>query len=202
MSNEELYYDQFKRIKIVDFMTILLGNFALSKGFDTFVDYIDINCGAIPEGEYTQIIDPAAPQEFLSLYTDIANKRFAFAINGLLKISSDLFAPIKDFCFRTGKDLKISTEQIKSPRDAYDILCLFILDGMVGEETKEITAETENHIEWKKLVETHGAAWEKAGGKLEVYYELQEAFGNGILSAAGYEYKIQNSEIFSLEKKS
>ncbi|MCQ2575225.1 MAG: hypothetical protein MJ162_00680 [Treponema sp.] len=202
MSNEEVYYEHFQRIKILDFMTTMLGNYALSKGYDTFVDYIDMNCGAIPEGNYNQVIDSSAPQEFLSLYTGIAHKRFAFAVNGLLKISSDYFAPIKDFCFRTGKDLKIGAEQITSPRDAFSILCTFILDGMVGEETKEITAETENRVEWKKLVETHGDAWEKAGGKLEIYYELQEAFGNGLINVAGYEYKIQNTEIFSLEKKS
>lgn len=193
---------QFNRIRLLSDISDRIIYYAVQNGNQTLPDYVDLNCGAVPEGDFDQVIDPSASQQFLSLYTQIAENRFAFAVTELLKMNQEFMKPLKDFLHETGRSMEISS--LDSPKMAFEIFQSFILDGMYSEnssETKKIISSDENRIVWEKVSDSHEKPWEKAGGKLEVYYELQKAFVSGLLENSGFEYEIQNQKVFILKKK-
>lgn len=188
--------NQFNKICLLNSMANQIGYHGVQCGNEKLMDYIDLNCGAIPDGEFAQVIDLNAPYEFLSLYMQIAENRFAFAVTELVKMNVGFKQIIIDYCNTVGRDMNI--EAIESVQQAFEIVQSLVLDGMPDNQTKKIEVETSNRIEWVKLTDTHKSAWEKAGGDLSFYYDLQQAFVNGLLTNSHIKFEIKNCSQFIL----
>lgn len=199
-NSDRAFLNLFNKIKLLDSIATRLVFYGMKYGNEQFMDYVDLNCGAIPEGDYEQIIDPSAPYQFLSLYVQIAENRFAFAVTELLKMDSGFINPIRDFCYTVGKDMNV--ESVDSLKIAFDIVKSFVLDGMQENESFKIIEDSDDRFVWKKDLDTHKAAWNKAGGELSVYYELQKCFVNGLLCSSKINYRIENFDTFILAKNS
>ena len=186
----------FNKIKFLESVADQFASYGVKCGNVNLFDYIDMNCGAIPEGAFPQVVDIAAPMQFLDMYTKTAENRFAFAVTELLKMNGAFLEPLKKACFQVGKDMQIHA--VQNADQAFEIYNDFILDGMVDEQTKEIVACEDSKIVWKKLSDTHEAAWKKAGGDLNVYYLLQKSFVSGLFDECKYAYYIEDNSTFSL----
>ena len=189
----------FNKIKFLESVADQFASYGVKCGNVNLFDYIDMNCGAIPEGAFPQVVDIAAPMQFLDMYTKTAENRFAFAVTELLKMNGAFLEPLKKACFQAGEDIQIHS--VKDAEEAFEIYNAFVLDGMVDEQTKEIVVQTDSKIVWKKLRDTHEAAWKKAGGVLNVYYLLQKSFVSGLFAESRYAYNIEDNSTFSLLKE-
>lgn len=189
----------FNKIKFLESVADQFASYGVKCGNINLFDYIDMNCGAIPEGAFPQVVDIAAPMQFLDMYTKTAENRFAFAVTELLKMNGAFLEPLKKACFQAGEDIQIHS--VKDAEEAFEIYNAFVLDGMVDEQTKEIVVQTDSKIVWKKLSDTHEAAWKKAGGDLNVYYMLQKSFVAGLFDECKYAYYIEDNSTFSLLKE-
>lgn len=190
--------NQFNRIMLLDEITNQLVAFGMNSGDEKFADYVDLNCGAIPQGRYDQIIDPQAPQQFLSLYTQIADKRFAFAVNRLLNLNPAMKESLIDFCRRSGQALNLPV--VENAEQAFCSYCALVLDGLPWEQTKEILEKNECKIIWKKIFESHETAWNGNGFDIGFYYELLQSFVEGLFFKSGFTLKITDQKIFELSK--
>lgn len=188
----------FNKIKLLESIANQIGFYGVQCGNATLMDYIDMNCGGIPEGDFAQVVDTSAPLQFLAMYTKTAENRFAFAVTELLKMNGAFLEPLANSCFQAGKDMQVHA--VKTAAEAFEIYNSFVLDGMIGETTKEITAQDDARIMWKKLVDTHAPSWKKSGGNLDVYYKLQQSFVSGLFAESGYAYIIEDNSVFSLVK--
>ena len=209
--------NQFYKIRLLNDIANQIAYFGIQNGNEKLLDYIDMNCGGIPEGNFEQVIDLSSPHQFLAMYTQIAENRFAFAVTEILKMNPQYIEILKEFLTRTGRELNIfgdsssptgstgSEEHTKSPTDfsmdaIFVLFQSFILDGMPCDGTKQILSSNENEIVWKKLVDTHESAWKKAGGNIDIYYELEKSFVSGLFEKVGITLSIENNEIFKLER--
>lgn len=190
--------NQFNRIMLLDEITNQLVAFGMNSGDEKFADYVDLNCGAIPQGRYDQIIDPQAPQQFLALYTQIADKRFAFAVNRLLDLNPSLKEPLIDFCRRSGQALNLPI--VENAEQAFCSYCDLVLDGMPSEQTKEILEKSEFKITWRKILESHEQSWSANGFDIGFYYELLQGFVEGLFFNSGFKLKIADQKMFELCK--
>lgn len=188
----------FNKIKLLESIANQIAEYGVQCGNVTLMDYIDMNCGGIPEGEFAQVVDVSAPIQFLAMYTKTAENRFAFAVTELLKMNSSFLKALENSCFQVGKDMQIHA--VQNAEQAFEIYNDFILDGMPGEQTKEIVSCSDSKIVWKKLIDTHEPAWKKAGGNLNVYYMLQKSFVTGLFDECKYAYYIEDNLTFSLFK--
>ena len=203
IGKNERRVNQFNKIRLWCSMADGLAKYGVSLGNEKLFDYIDMNCGDVPQGEFEQVIDLSSPHQFLAMYTQIAEDRFAFAVTELLKMNTGLES-IKKFCFDAAKN-QISALQMKidSALDAFELYKAFVLDGMPCDETKNVTCETQDKVEWQKLLDTHEKSWAKAGGNLSVYYELQKSFVLGLFSAcenAKFSFEIKDDSVFTINK--
>jgi len=188
----------FNKIKLLESIANQIAEYGVQCGNATLMDYIDMNCGGIPEGEFAQVVDVSAPMQFLAMYTKTAENRFAFAVTELMKMNASFLKVLENSCFQVGKDMQIHA--VQNAEHAFEIYNDFILDGMPGEQTKEIVSCSDSKIVWKKLTDTHEPAWKKAGGNLNVYYMLQKSFVTGLFDECKYAYYIEDNLTFSLFK--
>jgi len=187
----------FNKIKIVDYIANCIANYGVQNGYDQLFDKLDLSCGAIPEGDISQVIDLSAPEQFLSLYTQIAENRLAMSVTELLKMNSAFLKPILDFCYSVGAQMKI--EKVENAEEAFAIYNDYVLDGVPGQATKKITEKSETCVSWTKIEDSHESAWKKAEGDLNVYYQVLEAFVNGIFSVVKYTLTIKDNSSFMLK---
>lgn len=160
MNTEELqaYYRTFNKIKLWNEISNQILNFGLQYTNPSLADYVDMNCGGIPEGDFEQVVDLHAPEQFISMYLTVAEKRFAFVVSALLSVSQDFLTPIKSFCEKVGKDLNLG--KVDSIEKARQLVKDFVLN------------------------ENPQAAWEKANGDIKVFYLLEQCFLKGLLEAS------------------
>ena len=188
--------NQFNKIMLLNGIANQIAAYAVKCGNATFMDYVDMNCGAIPEGPLQQIIDLASPYEFLSMYMQIAEKRFAFAVSGLLKMNPEYMNQLLDFCGRVGKDMDLPVvEDIEAALSVYDS---FILDGMPDQDTKILEFKSDKKIVWRKIKDTHESSWTAAEGDLNNYYKLLESFVAGLFVKSGLTLTIEDKTTFCL----
>lgn len=191
-------YNHFEKIKLWDKIATTLASYGVNCGNADLMDYLDLTYGAIPDGPYSLVVDCESPMQFLSMYTKIAEGRFACAVTELIKMDPENLGRIKEFCKQVGVELAQETKDLES---AIKLLDFFVLDGMPFDETKKIISKDESKIIWEKIVDTHEPFWEKAGGDLSTYYEVLSCFVSGLLSYGKYEYQIENCCNFTLQKK-
>ena len=72
---------------------------------------------------------------------------------------------------------------------------------MPEDETRKLTVVEPNKIIWEKVKDTHKEFWEKAGGNVEIYYQLQTLFIQGLLEGSGIVYTNKENAVFSLDSQ-
>lgn len=173
-----------------------IGYFAQSQGYENLMDKIDMTCGAIPEGEYEQVIDQGAARQFLELYMNIAKNRFAVAVTECLRMNQAYWPAIMNYCREKGASLKQG--KIRTAEAAYELIEASVLDGMPGDETKNVTVVEAGRIVWEKLKDTHESAWKKAGSDVDIYYQLQNCFIQGLLGNSEFKFTNEGNIKFSI----
>lgn len=197
-SKNIFFEEHFYKIQFVDELANQIGAYGVQCGNEKLLEAMDMKCGAIPEGEYQTVIDPSAPAQFLTLYTHIAEDRFAYAVTTLLAMNDKFINQLIEFCSRTGRSFARPEEL--DAMQAFQIYNSMVLDGTPGEVTKEILLKTEECVQWKSLVDTHEPSWKKAEGDIHVFYKLLEYFVNGIFSSSKISFKIDSDMVFCLKK--
>lgn len=177
-------------------MALDIAAFGESQGIFNLVERLDLTCGALPSDQYSQVIDQGAPEPFLELYSRMAEHRFAFAVTELLKLNPRYINALKNYCNDQGKKLKAA--KISTVEAAYELINTFVMDGMPWVDVKNVTTVESNKIIWEKLQETHQDAWQKVDGDIEIYYQLQTCFIQGLLDGSGIIFKNQENKLFSL----
>lgn len=152
----------YNKILLWNEMANQLASYAVQQGNEKLMDYIDLNCGGIPQGPFEQVVDPEAPEQFLQMYTQIALNRFAFACTALLHMNQAYLPALKDYMKRTGEQMALPP--VTNAQEAQNAFNSFYLDG------------------------NYKAAWEKAQGDVEVYHQLVQSFAQGLLGESGAEF--------------
>lgn len=192
----EKIFIHFNKIRFINSITDSIASYGVQCGLENFLDDLDMNCGAVPEGDMDKIIDPSSPLEFLSLYTKISCDRFAMTILQVSMLNPICKKAICSFMKDTGK--KNQPCSINSPKEAFDYLQEIILDGNIEDTTEETVSETETEITWKNTKNIHEKSWNRFKGDTALLYELLEIFINGILENTKYRFEKKEDNLFSI----
>lgn len=98
-SHEQL----FSKIQLLNSMATQIVLYGEQCGASGLMDYVDMNCGGIPDGGYAQVVDQSAPDQFLSMYRKVAENRFKLAVKTLVKANPAFIEPVKEYCGRDGE---------------------------------------------------------------------------------------------------
>lgn len=192
--------NHYLRIKLLNGLSNFVVDIGMKNGYGELADKVDLTCGAVPEGEFSDVIDPAAAGQFLKLYTEIAEFRFAVAVTETLRINQALLDVMKKMCFMVGRNFSVDLN--KDAEQGFEYLNTVLLDGNPGEELKEVSVSSKDEVEWTEKYDSHEPFWKKAGGDVFVYYQLQKSFIDGLLENSGLVFENKGARSFSIKVKS
>lgn len=176
-------YRQFQKIKLWNDIGNQIVYFGMQYANPNLNDLVDMNCGGIPEGDFEQVVDISAPMQFISMYTQIAQKRLTFTVQTLVSLNSDFLIPIKDFFMRVGRDLKITG--IDSLEKASEIMKDFIFDvGQKGQSNLESNLEQDSA---------------NKQGDRPLLLQLESYFLNGLFEASNIKVEITDGDTFTVQ---
>lgn len=148
-TSEKLFHRQYDKINLLNFMCHDLISFAEKKYGPEFPEFMDMTCGAVPEGEYEKIIDQSSPSEFLELYTDICLKRFSLVCKKILELGDGYDIVLEKYFFDEGQ--KLGLPKPSSVDEALELINVCILEKFSTYRTFHIESKTENEIRWKNM---------------------------------------------------
>ena len=143
---EKDYRYYFDKIQFFGLISDDLVSYAAQLFGQEYFDFVDLNCGSMPIGQYEDLIDQAAPMEFLNLYAGIILQRIEITLLKILKAGDD-FKPLLEKYFEN-ESQKIEAGSPDSLSQAYAIVNGFTLDSYMNEDV--ITENNENQIKWHK----------------------------------------------------
>lgn len=185
---EQEYRGFFDRIRLFNFMAKDIVAFAAQKYGPSFVDYMDMNCGAMPEGEYEAVIDQGAPLQFLELYAGMVIRRLELASGKILELGDGFDTVLKNYFHNEGKNLGIDKPQ--NLNEAYGIVRTCALDITLSED--QFISTTDKELRWKKK-----------GNPSPLYWTLlMTALISGIFDNSPVEFSVSEEMEFCLKIKS
>lgn len=184
--NGQDYRQLFDRIRLFNFLASDIVNFAAQKYGSEFLDYMDMNCGALPDGDYEKVIDQSAPQQFLDLYSNMVMGRLELASKKILELGDGYKAVLFDYFNKEG--VNIGIEKPTGLRDAFDIIKGCSIDLLANQD--EISKDSEDELIWHKKGNVHSLFWTL----------IMVAFIGGIFKGACIEFYVTEKMDFVLKK--
>ncbi|MCQ2982881.1 MAG: hypothetical protein MJ178_09015 [Treponemataceae bacterium] len=127
------YKKIFDKINLHNVMTNDLVSFAAGKYGPQFAEYVDMNCGAIPEGTYETLIDQENPKPFIDMYTSVAIKRISLCCQKILELGPGYDKVLANYFFNAGQNLGLPHPSNEEEQRYLVDLCL--LEG--GDDYKQ-----------------------------------------------------------------
>lgn len=186
--DEIVFRRQFDKITLFNFISLDLINYASQKYGPEFSEYVDMTCGAVPEGDYEKVIDVASPAEFLNLYTGIVLKRFMLVCNKLIELGPGYDRMIADYLFKEGQNLGMPKPV--NVTGAFDLLQLCILENLNARCGIDFLTSTPSFLSWKNEVSDLA------------YWKITADFVRGLLDSSPIEFSVDEGGIFTLKTKS
>lgn len=191
-SAKNKWFSQFNRIVLLDSIATEIAVFGEKIGLQDFVQVMDMNCGAVPAGNFEQVVDLDCPEQFLAMYTQIAHNRFAFAAINVSRANPQAEKIMEDYCRNVGSANEISG--VSSCEQAMQFFDAYVLNGMPGENVHVFEEKSQVRFVWHDEKDLQLPVWQKFGGSAELYRKLLEAFVNGLLNRCGFSFKIDGEK--------
>ena len=139
--------------------------------------------GGLPEGGLEKNIDTGSIHGWLQEQIQESEKRLARAV-ALGKEKGLSLEDLKEIYFSQGKK-----RRVEDPKAFYQKVNDSLLDGMPCDRVNQLVEETDTSLAWERTADLHGTFFEEEGLKGEDYYELRDAFLQGMAGNMEYERK-------------
>lgn len=160
----------------------------------------------IPDKPLEELIDTNNIHGWLQERIRIAETRQA-------AILADLFHKYKDSGIllakniykqngtKLGEDAK-SKYNVSTPKDIYNALNNYILDGMPCDNVNSINAAEDNYLEYSQLNCLHKGYWNEAGAEPSIMYDLRSAWIRAFVNSANpdFEYQVTSEKLGQREE--
>ena len=182
----------------IGFLERLIGDIAeLSeeKGWEVRgIEYYQYN--ELPDLE--TVVDKRNIHNWLQTRIEEAEVAYASLVAAIIKADENRLEDIKKTAFDLGK--RNAIEPGTDAEEAYKEINNLIVDGMPCDTVNEITEKSEDVIEWIKVEDLHSKYWEAAGLSGDIYYDLNTAIINGILSSTDLTYEYTGNDRYSIKR--
>lgn len=175
--------------------------FTIGKGFGlSLQEECDTLYGSFENRPLEEMIDLTNIHGWLQERVSQVEYKYAYSVKKLLDHDSSIFPTLKLLLTSKGKALgeKLSKSQ-PSASIIYRTITDNLLDGMPCDHANRIVEETETSILWTRNLCVHSSYWEAVDGDINIYYELRNAWLEGMIGACGYELIIVDPATYSMK---
>ena len=152
----------------------------------------DLNIVYNPTGDFEDVVDQEAAHPSLVKLMNCAESNFAKVVEALLAQGKELEL-VKEYIYQKGKEFALDDDNLE---DAYNDIFKIVLDGMPCDETRVITVNEPNKLEWTLVDDLHSEYWKDPS----YYFIFLKSYIHGLLSKTSIKYDYTNSKVFTLTK--
>lgn len=158
---------------------------------------LDAVCGIVERRPLEEVIDNGNIHGWLQGQIAIAEKRFATAVTKILKEDSSKIENLKQAAYQMGQ--KNPLPNSNDAQGIYRGLNDVLLEGMPCDHVNQILEQSDQRVLWNQTVDLHLPFWDEAGGDIEHYYLLRNAFISGSLSDQPFKFQQLGKEFLIQE---
>jgi len=148
---------------------------------------LDAVCGVVERRPLEEVIDNGNIHGWLQGQIAIAEKRFATAVTEILKEDSSIIENLKQAAYQMGQKNPLPNSD--DAQGIYRGLNDVLLEGMPCDHVNQILEQSDQRVLWNQTVDLHLPFWDEAGGDIEHYYLLRNAFISGSLSDQSFKFQ-------------
>ena len=158
--------------------------------------------GSLENKPLEEMIDLSNIHGWLQDKVSLVEYRYAYSITKLLKEKPETIDEIKQILSNKGKKLaETLANQEPNAQKIYQVISDNLLDGMPCDHAYSILSQGENDITLRRNQCVHQNYWDEVGGQIEVYYELRDAWINGLVNEFGFIYKKLDDTTLNISKE-
>ena len=158
---------------------------------------LDAVCGVVERRPLEEVIDNGNIHGWLQGQIAIAEKRFATAVTKILKEDSSKIENLKQAAYQMGQKNPLPNSD--DAQGIYRGLNDVLLEGMPCDHVNQILEQSDQRVLWNQTVDLHLPFWDEAGGDIEHYYLLRNAFISGSLSDQPFKFQQLGKEFLIQE---
>lgn len=158
---------------------------------------LDAVCGVVERRPLEEVIDNGNIHGWLQGQIAIAEKRFATAVTEILKEDSSIIENLKQAAYQMGQKNPLPNSD--DAQGIYRGLNDVLLEGMPCDHVNQILEQSDQRVLWNQTVDLHLPFWDEAGGDIEHYYLLRNAFISGSLSDQPFKFQQLGKEFLIQE---
>lgn len=169
---------------IVDDIYALGKNYGLS-----LQEECDSRYGSFENKPLEEMIDHGNIHGWLQERVSQVEYKYAYSVKTLLDQDPTALSQLKELLANKGRELsRTLTPTLPDAVGMFKVISDNLLDGMPCDHANSIVDKSEDQIVWKRNLCVHQTYWDEVDGDIGIYYELREAWLEGLVKGCGYEF--------------
>jgi len=158
----------------------------------------------LPNKPLEELIDTSNIHNWLQNQIHSAEKRTASWTKLLIQNNEENLKKLENIYKEQGvvaaKEVLKEGKSVSSPKEIFDAMNDYILDGMPCDRVNEVISNEENKITWQARIDVHKDIWDKVGCDVNYFYNLRNAWIETFVSNLNDNFKyIVENNIKSIE---
>ena len=158
----------------------------------------------LPNKPLEELIDTSNIHNWLQSQIHSAERRSAAWTKLMIDNNKENFKKLENIYKEQGivaaKEVFREGKSVSSPKEIFDAMNDYILDGMPCDRVNEVVSNEENKITWKARIDVHKDIWDKVGCDVNYFYNLRNAWIGSFVSNLNDNFKyIVESNTKSIE---
>ena len=153
----------------------------------------------LPSKPLEELIDTSNIHNWLQSQIHSAEGRSAACTKLLIEANEENFKKLENIYKEQGvvaaNKVIQDGKSISSPKEIFDAMNDYILDGMPCDRVNEVISNEENKITWQVRIDVHKDIWDKVGCDVNYFYNLRNAWIETFVSNLNdnFKYIVENN---------
>ena len=153
----------------------------------------------LPSKPLEELIDTSNIHNWLQNQIHSAEGRNAAWTKLLIETNEKNFKKLEDIYKEQGiiaaKEVLQEGKSVSSPKEIFDSMNDYILDGMPCDRVNEVILNEENKITWQVRIDVHKDIWDRVGCDVNYFYNLRNAWIESFVSNLNdnFKYTVDNN---------
>jgi len=153
----------------------------------------------LPNKPLEELIDTSNIHNWLQSQIHSAERRSAAWTKLMIETNKENFKKLENIYKEQGvvaaKEVLKEGKSVSSPKEIFDAMNDYILDGMPCDRVNEVISNEENKITWQARIDVHKDIWDEVGYDVNYFYNLRNAWIETFVSNLNnnFKYTVENN---------
>jgi hypothetical protein len=161
----------------------------------------DNNFGTFENNPLEEMIDHGNIHGWLQEWVSQVEYKYAYSVTKLLNKNPETMELLKSVLSNYGIKTALTLKDVDfKTTDVFKAITDHLLDGMPCDHANRVLKQSESEVMWTRSICVHGSYWEEVGGDIKVYYELRDAWMEGLVRELGFHLEKIDENTYSIKE--